>query len=187
MKQTFLIILSALTILSSCKKDEETIIDNTPGAASITFDAVVGSEDFALGKDFTVEGKTYNFKMLRYWVSNVVLVKSDGTEFSLADSYFLIEETPALDIQDGAFTYPAKKRESVSLANVPNGEYTSVKFSIGVASKYNDNLSLQAGELSQLSGMTNISWMWHTSYIFSALHGKVLQVVKQKTLLQKQV
>lgn len=73
-----------------------------------------------------------------------------------------------------------KKRESIALPNIPAGEYTGIKFSIGVAPKYNDNLSLQAGELSQLSGMTNISWMWHTSYIFTSLQGTVTEGATSK-------
>ncbi len=55
---------------------------------------------------------------------------------------------------------------------LPSGSYTKIRFSVGVDETFNNNLSLQAGELSQLNGMTNISWMWHTSYIFSSLKGK---------------
>lgn len=110
MKHSIIIILTALTVFTSCKKDEETIINNTPGVANINFDAVVGSADFALDKDFVIEGKTYKFNKLRYWVSNISLIKSDDSEFQVEDSYFLIEETSTIDVQDGLYTYPAKKK-----------------------------------------------------------------------------
>ncbi|WP_304067493.1 MbnP family protein [Pedobacter glucosidilyticus] len=61
----------------------------------------------------------------------------------------------------------------IQLSGVPVGDYKSIKFSVGVESRYNDNLSLQIGELSQLNGMTNISWMWMTSYIFTSVGGTV--------------
>ena len=155
----------------------------TEGNASITFDAVYGNQDFSLNKDFTSGTKTLNFSKFRYWVSNVVLVNSKGEEYKVPSSYFLIEETSAVAIQDGTFTYPATKRESINLKNIPAGDYKTIKFSIGVDSKYNDNLSLQTGELSQLNGMTNVSWMWMTSYIFTSVAGKVTESGTAKNLL----
>lgn len=83
-----------------------------------------------------------------------------------------MEETNEVGIDEG-YTYPATKREDIALKSIPAGDYKAIKFSIGVEQKYNDNLSLQVGELSQMNGMTNIAWMWRTSYIFFALHGKV--------------
>ena len=62
------------------------------------------------------------------------------------------------------------------------GEYKTLKFSVGVDPKYNDNLSLLAGELSPLNGMTNVSWMWLTSYIFTSATGKVTEGANSKTL-----
>lgn len=169
MKQ--IVILSSLVILSltSCKKEETVVV--AAGKTSINFDAKVGSADFALNQNFTINTDTFNFTQLRYWVSNIVLTKEDGSTYPAPDSYYLIEETNAVTVQEGSYTYPAKKREAVALANIPAGTYKSVTFSVGIDQAHNDNMSLQAGELSQLSGMTNISWMWHTSYIFSNLQG----------------
>ena len=175
--------LSAL-LCSACSKDDDQIINlETEGKATITFDAAFGSQDFAINKDFTSGTKTLNFSKFRYWVSNVALVNSNGEEYKVPSSYFLLEETGALAIQDGAFTYPATKRESIELKNIPAGDYKSIKFSIGVDSKFNDNLSLQTGELSQLNGMTNISWMWMTSYIFTSVAGKVTESGLAKNFL----
>ncbi|RZL48013.1 MAG: hypothetical protein EOP00_10320, partial [Pedobacter sp.] len=119
----------------------------------------------------------------RYWVNNITLVNIKGEEFKVPNSYYLIEETAAVPVQDGAFTYPATKRETVNLSGIPAGEYKSIKFNIGVESRYNDNLSLQIGELSQLNGMTNVSWMWMTSYIFSSIGGKITEGGTAKTML----
>ncbi|MBP1649876.1 MAG: hypothetical protein H6Q26_33 [Bacteroidetes bacterium] len=167
------ILLSFATILfSACSKDDDKDTSDTlNGQTVLTFDSKVGSDDFTLNKDVTINGATYNFTQLRYWVSNVTLTNTDGNTYKVPSSYYLLEENNAIAVQDGSFEYPATKREDVTISDIPAGTYKSITFSIGIDAVYNDNLSLQAGELSQLNGMTNVSWMWHTSYIFSSLKG----------------
>ncbi|MBO9673499.1 MAG: hypothetical protein J7577_08645 [Sphingobacteriaceae bacterium] len=182
MKKFLTIILLSALLFTSCSKDAQlAAVNESEGKATLTFDAVVGISDFALDKDFTVGTKTWNFTQLRYWVSNVVLVKASGEEYAVPNSYYLIEENKAAET-NSAYIYPANKRESVELAGIPAGDYKAIRFSVGVPEKYNNNLSLQAGELSQLNGMTNVSWMWATSYIFSSLKGKVTEAATTKTI-----
>ncbi|WP_199141644.1 MbnP family protein [Pedobacter sp. ASV12] len=182
MKKQLTIIALAALLFASCDKKNDTVTpEETSGKATITFDAVVGASDFALNKDFTVGTKTWNFSQLRYWVSNVVLVKASGEEVAVPNSYYLIEENVAVPTNSD-FVYPANKRETVTIGDIPTGDYKSIKFSVGVPEKYNNNLSLQAGELSQLNGMTNISWMWATSYIFSSLKGSVKEGTVSKAI-----
>jgi len=177
MKRIFIFAFAAF-IFSSCdNNDESTEMQPVEDAkTTITFDARVGNTDFALNKDFTIGTRTYNFSKLRYWVSNVTLVDSKGAEYLIPDSYYLMEEVGDLNLSgtiSDKLTYPARKREAIDIEQIPAGEYKSIKFSIGVDSKHNDNLSLQAGELSIANGMSNIAWMWHTSYIFSSVAGTV--------------
>ncbi|MEL1244017.1 MbnP family protein [Flavobacterium sp. DGU11] len=167
--------VTAMTLMVSCSDDDTAAASGSNangGDLKINFDAVVGSQDFALDTPFSVNGHSYTFERLRYWVSNVELVAEDGTVYSVPESYYLLEETGEVSVQDGTFTYPAKKREVVELKNIPAGHYSKIRFAVGVDPTYNDNMSLQSGELSQMNGMTNVSWMWHTSYIFSSLIGK---------------
>lgn len=185
MKRIFIFALAA-ALFSSCSNDDDSSQIVTPvsaGDVQLTFDARVGTSDFALNKDFTIGTQTYNFSKLRYWVSNVILVDSKGTEYKVPDSYYLIEEVGDLDLSgtiNDKLIYPAKKRETVTLKNIPSGEYKTVKFSIGIDSQHNDNLSLQSGELSLGNGMSNIAWMWQTSYIFSSVGGTVKQGTESK-------
>lgn len=178
MKTNYISILVLLIIsLTSCSSDDDTISTDltvtSPGELAITFDNQVGDADFVLNQEFTINGQTVTLNQLRYWVSNISLINDEVETVAIADSYFLIEETDAISIQDGAYEYPATKRETVTLSGIPAGNYTGISYAIGIDSKYNDNLSLQAGELSQLNGMTNISWMWHTSYIFTSVKGNI--------------
>lgn len=181
MKKIYSIVAFCLIVLSSCKK-EEVIVFEGDGKAAVTFDAKVGSADFALNQNFSINNQTFQFTHFRYWVSNVSFIKEDGSKYSVPNSYYLIEENGAVAVQEGDFTYPANKRETVNFTNIPKGSYRGIEFSIGVDQRYNDNLSLQAGELSQLNGMTNISWMWHTTYIFTALAGKVTEASTTKNI-----
>ncbi len=183
----FLPIIAISVLLFSACSDKDAAIPETEGKATLTLDAVVGSQDFVLNKDYTIGTKTWNFTKLRYWVSNVVLVNAAGTEFKVPGSYYLVEETGAINLtglnNDSPTTvYPATKREDILLKEIPVGDYKTIKFAVGVDAKYNDNMSLQSGELSQLNGMTNVSWMWLTSYIFSSVTGKVTEGATSKTL-----
>lgn len=169
--KNFTLALTALILLNSCSSDEAPSAA-AEGTTQINFDSKVGTADFALNTPFAISGQSYQFDHLRYWVSDVKLVSDKNETYALSNSFFLIEETTEIKVQEGKYTYPAQKREAVELKDVPSGSYTKLIFSVGVDALHNDNMSIQDGELSQLNGMTNISWMWHTSYIFSSLTGK---------------
>jgi len=184
----FLTIISLSAILfTSCSKDELVAVADGAGKTTLTFDATFNGNDFALNKDFALGTKTFNFTKFRYWVSNVALINAAGEEVKVPGSYYLLEETGAINLvgvnNDNAGTiYPATKREDVLLKEIPAGDYKAIKFGVGVDQKYNDNMSLQSGELSQLNGMTNVSWMWLTSYIFTSATGTVKEGTASKTL-----
>lgn len=163
----------------SCTETEEPL-QFSEGKTSLSFDAKFGSADFELNKVYTPTGGLvgFQFQRLRYWVSNVSLINEDGTEYLIPESYYLIEETNEIPVQDGSFNkvYPANKRETVEIGNIPAGDYKGVKFHIGVEPKYNDNLTLQTGELNPLNGMAKDNWMWFTSYIFTSISGSMNQI-----------
>lgn len=170
MLKKYVLALSLIGLLSSCEKDEVLV---EPGQLQVKFDNMVGSEDFQLQKNYVIDNRNYKFENFRYWISNIRLQKEDGTWLYVADSYFLIEETGEISIQDGKYKYPARKREDVSLTSITTGKYKAIEFAVGVDKEKNDNLSITSGELSTMNGMTNIAWMWHTSYLFSSLKGTV--------------
>jgi hypothetical protein len=162
--------LTLLFLFWSCEKDE---VPAEPGELQINFDNMVGKEDLQLQKNYVINGRNYKFESIRYWVSNVRLQKEDGSWYSIPNSYYLIEETGDVSIQEGQYNYAARKREAVSFSDIQQGRYKAIEFGIGIDKEKNDNLSITAGELSIMNGMTNMAWMWHTSYIFSTLKGMV--------------
>jgi len=188
-KKNLLFAAVAALVFTSCEKTEikeveKIVYADQAGSLSLTFDAKYGDADFELNKKYPYQlvnsGSTYDmefeFSRLRYWVSNVKLIDKDNKEHTIADSYYLVEETNEIAVPHlvNGEKYPATKREEVTIKDIRSGEYKAIKFSIGVDQKYNDNIALTAGELGSLNGMgVSDGWMWFTSYKFLTLAGTI--------------
>lgn len=133
--RTTLFLMSGLFIASgflfSCKKDNPEP-DNTPTPAPTTvesfirfkhkvdniaveFDTVKYVNDF--GNDFSIE-------TIRYFVSNVAFVKSNGDVVNVTDAIYV-------DAREAG--YNQKKFTTA----IPNGEYTEMRFTFGLDSAMN--------------------------------------------------
>ncbi|MDY7230337.1 MbnP family protein [Hyalangium rubrum] len=162
----------------------ETRIAGLDGSMEFTAALSFGNEPFALDQQYTLStGEKLTFTELRYWLSNIKLLKQDGTSVALPGSYYLMELLKEQYVEGGNQSgstpqpmLPANRREQVNVAAVPAGVYTGIEFSIGVDPTHNDNLSLQAGELHMLRNMTTVTWMWFTSYIFTKTKGQYVAV-----------
>ncbi|NVI96712.1 hypothetical protein HV824_01050 [Myxococcus sp. AM009] len=147
------------------------------GSLELNAAFVFGTTPFALDQAYsTAGGDTVTFSQVRYWLSNVTLLKQGGTTAALADSYHLMEVINAQELEgtSNPVTLPANRRERVQARAVPAGTYTGIRFSIGVDPSFNDDLSRHSGELHVLQNMASVSWMWFTSYIFTKTHGTYL-------------
>lgn len=173
-KLKLLAVAVACLFFVSCSEDDGVTETSLPGELAFTINNTFGSSAFTLDTEYTTsEGDKIKPNQFRYWVSNIVLKKTDGSTYAVPDAYYLLEncKEQVIENSDGIMM-PASKRETVSILGIPAGEYTEVTFSIGVDSEYNDNLSMQAGELSILQNMTaDNGWMWFTSYIFTKIGG----------------
>jgi hypothetical protein len=151
--------LATSLLVISCKKDKE---DTTPTV--VATDQVVlkiehtwaDSLEFALNEDLVhpVTGDTLNFTTFKYYISNIRLKKADGTWWTQPNSYFL------LDLTEGTTA-------SVTLSNVPKGEYTDVEYILGVDSTMNVS-GAQSGDLSPALDMF---WSWNSGYIMLKAEG----------------
>jgi hypothetical protein len=84
-------------LFTQCSKHDDDELSGT-GEMVVSFDNRAGNEAFAFGKDFkNAAGETLRFSLLNYYVSNFVLVKSDGSEYVVPkDScYFLCKHEDA--------------------------------------------------------------------------------------------
>ena len=156
-KQTLYITLFMLFAVSigACKKIEEEPKE-TFGQLELEFDHVWGlnNQPFYLNQTYVhpMSEDTMELTMLKYYISNVVLYKTDGSTYEVPDSYYLIDP----------------EENTISINNVPSGDYTRVDFIVGVDSARN-NSGLQTGALNPSNGMF---WSWSTGYIFIRVEGK---------------
>ncbi|RYY63154.1 MAG: hypothetical protein EOO05_00085 [Chitinophagaceae bacterium] len=160
-------IIPCLLLLSSlgftgCKKDT-TITSNELVPMTVEFDNIVGGQNLFLN---TVTyknkmGEDYTISRLQYFISNISLVKTDGTEYIVpADSsYFLIRE--------------AEPETRFARFRVPVGDYQSLKFIVGVDSlRSTMDVSRRTGVLDPTGGMEDgMYWSWNSGYIFFKMEG----------------
>lgn len=164
MKNQFfgLIALLALALaISSCKKEDD-VIDGF-GSVEIEFDHRAGGLPLNFGAAYTTaNGDEVKFTTFNYFVSNVVLIKEDGTEYIVPkdESYFLIKHIEP------------NSRE-IKIDNVPAGNYTGVRFMIGVDSaKSVSPAAERIGVLDPATGASGMYWSWNAGYIFVKVEGE---------------
>jgi hypothetical protein len=149
-------------LLSSCKKDDDDDKngggDNTVGKVELKFDHGWGpahlpfSLNTALIYPMTQEEITFN--TLRYYFTNIVLHKADGSTWAEPESYRIV------DVRGNSMP-------TLTLDNVPSGRYTKISFMIGVDSLRNTS-GAQTGALDPAETMF---WSWTTGYIFIKAEG----------------
>lgn len=163
MKNIFKKIVAIATLsllIVSCEKDEE-IISGT-GSLKLEFDNAFGNNDLILNTQSNTSSNNEVLKVskLKYIISNIVLTKEDGTTFTYpkSESYFIVDEATAASL-------------IAELENVPAGNYTKVKFGIGV-----DKAQWELGATGQGDLLTNaqeagMMWSWTAGYKFVNFEG----------------
>lgn len=147
----------AAVALGGCKKDSDiTDSDSATGTVDIVVQNVVGAQALVLntGNYTTEPGDPFTVTTFNYYLSNIRLLRADGTAFVQPESYYLVKQS---DAASQRFTIPA----------VPPGDYTGVTFTIGVDSARNVAGAQQAA-LDPLNGMF---WNWNTGYVFLKMEG----------------
>lgn len=163
MKRIIFSILSAIILLASCKKDD-LLTYNTAlkSDLSIEFDNIAGGADLQLntGSYTNAAGESFKVTKLKYFVSNFILTNTHGSEFVVPQdsSYFLIDESVAGSHQ--------------VVLNVPEGEYKTVRFTLGIDSLRNTmDISKRSGVLDPTAAASDMYWSWNSGYIFFKLDG----------------
>lgn len=162
MKRTIAYCLFVL-FLSSCTKEEAEITNpiGKLGTLQLYFDNVVGDQELLLDSTIYINSFDQQFTVAKfnYFISNIELKQKDGSYFSIMEdsSYFLIKEKDA-------FSHIA------NLNWVNEGEYTGIRFVIGVDSLRNTMpKEKQSGVLDQGGYASDMYWTWNQGYIFLKL------------------
>lgn len=158
-----LLVIILFVAINSCKKDakEPSAVTEEPknesGNLQIFLDNMVGNESLSFGKNFVnYNGDTFKVSKLNYYVSNIVLIKSDNSTFSEENSYHLIKHSNS-------------ETSSFTIKGLPAGSYKSIKLMIGVDSTRNVS-GVQSGDLDPVVA-ADMFWSWNSGYIFFKLEG----------------
>lgn len=162
MKKIIVTLSIIAVVLGSCKKDpvEEAPAPTTPtdtvGSLKIEFENMVDTNALVFNTEEYVNasGDTFTVSKFKYYITNVVLTKSDGSTFVESNSYHLVDEDVA-------------SSKVITLSNVPFGTYTGITFLLGVDSLRNVS-GAQTGELDPAKGMF---WSWSSGYIMLKMEG----------------
>jgi hypothetical protein len=159
-----LFLFSAFTlIITSCKKEVAPEYNTSAtGQLSIEFDNVVGNQELQLNTGTYTNASNESFKvtLLKYFVSNFVLTKSDGTTVTIPQDSccFLIDESIP--------------NSTIRKLKVPEGEYTKLSFVVGVDSLRNTmDISKRTGVLDPAGTAAGMYWSWNSGYIFFKIEG----------------
>jgi len=173
---------------SSCQT--VTPVDNSPGTLALNFMPMVGTRAFDTTSTFAVNGRNVRFLQGQIYLSNITLLKSDGSTVKLTDDALSVRATATGDtsaaapisITDRVLYYIHQRGEaSRSVPNIPAGQYTGVRFTVGVENPINQ---IDAGEVLRLrpqhplallspapSGAGRNWWAWNSGYIFARIEG----------------
>ena len=157
LKYAILSVFALTTVFSSCKKDEDDD-QPTPTTGSLSFELThkVGSDPLVQNTVTYVnlDGDSFIVTKFRYYISNVVLKKADGSTYAPSECYYLVDDS-------------VSSSKTFTISDIPVGEYTSMTFLLGVDSTRNCS-GAQSGALDALNGMF---WSWNNGYIFLKLEG----------------
>jgi hypothetical protein len=163
MWKVYLAVLVAIASLSACRKKPDPVVVNhvaTNGDVSLTFQNVAGMQPLTLvnGLDTVwyqnANGDSFAVMLYKYYISNIVLFKDDGTEILETNSYHLIDQSK---MESGYFT----------IKDIPTGSYKKISFLIGVDSARN----VSGAQTGALDGIHGMFWDWNTGYIMAKFEG----------------
>lgn len=171
--KTILMAITTVAALSSCSKKDDNN-DSTPAKVTLQFDHYVGAEKLTLGTDaagakaYTSNGQTLKFSEVKYVITNVVLVKADGSKVPYHTE----------DLDKGGFLINQADAASLApvLNEIPSGEYKGIEFGLGVKKELNNlKLQTQFPNFYNLTGSFKqkeiMHWEWANGYRFVKLEG----------------
>ena len=138
------------------------------GSRKLEFSPNVDGADFAGSEVYTSpEGRDYRVDAFRMYISEISLIKEDGSEVLLSDInlFDLANGGPAKRVKHGFTAYKTYQE-------VEPGSYKGIKFGIGIPDRLNDDPASYALD-HPLSISNQMYWSWRAGYRYITLEGKV--------------
>jgi hypothetical protein len=163
MRSAFYCLFFSILLIVSCRKDTDIPLPVQPAPTSMVKLEVKNMVDTSVlyldTAQFILDnGDKLRVSMYKYYISNVQLLKADSTVYAEPYSYHLIDQSQ-------------EATKSITIKDVPEGDYVGIRFMIGVDSAHNVS-GTQSGDLDPAKGMF---WAWNTGYIMAKMEGTSLQ------------
>ncbi|MBD1432988.1 hypothetical protein H8B06_09140 [Sphingobacterium sp. DN00404] len=167
LKNFLLLSICSLAFIACSKDDDKPVANNI----TLHFNNTFKEETIVLGNatsstatvNTSAAGQNHHFSELKYVISNIRLIKTDGNEIPYNIN----------DLDKGATVVNQAKPQTLDyiLSNVPAGEYKQIKFGLGVKWDLNtlDRFPLFYAEAG--ANDTKMMWEWGTGYRFTKIEG----------------
>lgn len=166
----YLLLSVAALAFGSCSND-----DDAPAANNLAFEFNNTFKDktIVLGDATSVSatanasaaGQVHHFSEVKYVISNIRLIKDDGSEVPYNVN----------DLDKGATVIDQAKTASLSyvLSNVPSASYKQIKFGLGIKQDINTLNQVKFPNFYAAAGAndTEMMWEWGTGYRFTKIEG----------------
>ncbi len=147
-------------VVTGCKKDPK---EESPKPASqeqdlaLVFKNVAGTSDVDFISAYTTNSaQQYTLSTVRFYMSGISLVKSDGSEYPLTGQYLLVDPSVS----------------HFHLGKVPVGNYKGLKFTVGIDSVTNHKDPSTYATTNPLANQTpSMHWSWNSGYVFMMIEG----------------
>lgn len=155
---------------SSCKDTNATDPEPiTTGELEINFKALVNNQTLVTyAEDYQyTDGNTLTIQILEFYISDLELLKADGGAVSIADYSYVNFNGNQGDPNT------AEQGEDLRFDSIPPGEYTGIRYNVGLTAEQN---AMEPGDFpatSMLSVTANYWTAWQ-SYIFSKIEGYIV-------------
>ncbi|MBW3517736.1 MbnP family protein [Flavobacterium sp. NKUCC04_CG] len=168
--KTYLLLTAISLIFASCQSDDsKPVANNVTLAFNNTFkDIAIVLGDVASSQatvNTSAAGQLHQFSELKYVISNIRLIKTDGTEIPYNIN----------DLDKGAAVIDQSKPATLhhTLNNIPTGDYKQLKFGLGVKRDLNVLNQVKFPIFYATAGAndTEMMWEWGTGYRFTKIEG----------------
>ncbi|TGK81545.1 metallo-mystery pair system four-Cys motif protein [Leptospira noumeaensis] len=168
----FFIFLSVLGVIS-CDPNSKSDDNQTlallalamPQAVNLNFEALANGQSLVTGSNITADSRTVQFRDFRLYISEVKLVKADGTTADVTLSTDNVWQSNGLALVDLETTQTTETNAKVS-GTAPAGSYTGVQFTVGVPEALN-----HLDRTNQAAPLNNgaMYWSWTGGYKHSKI------------------
>ena len=151
-----------------------TAMDGAPKPVTVRFQAQVGDETFACGREYSGVGVTksrISSRDFRFYVSSLRLIDATGKETPVEldqDGKWQLDDLALLDFENatGPCSNGTPEVNQQITGTAPEGKYTGLRFTLGVP--FNKNHIDPMAQPSPLN-LTALMWVWNAGHKFARL------------------